>query len=418
MLRILIVFTIILLTEPGEVWAHFLFAHMVRDTKPKVELHFAESAWDFSSNPRMIGLMEPARCWTDDGKSLQCQSMPYGMHASLPDEATAVCSEFTYGLMNRGGAFLLRYHAKGAAGWEAASTPSDLEAEVLATPMDDGQLSVTVLFHGEPVADAELIAPGQGLQTQTYATAADGTVTVPLPTAPLFALRAMIPEERQGEHDGKSYEMVRHYTTLTINHDSIRPDDSDGLAWAILHDARSHCGEFMSEGAELTGSVSGTLGGRTIDCTLAHHGNAMHTGDDPHVALVIDPIPDPIAQSGPIVFAAERTASSGSTIHIPDRGLTYAVVDRKIVSVDHRSNGHSRRVDVLEWSPTDDDRIVATKLLMTEYAGDGIAHVTILDRKHTQSHGGHVPKSHAGVRLVGADDSTPVSLKISGLAPK
>ena len=418
MLRILIVFAIILLTERGEVWAHFLFAHMVRDDNSKVELHFAESAWDFSSNARMVGLMETARTWTVDGNPIQCLARPYGMHAPLSDGATAVCSEFTYGLMNRGGAFLLRYHAKGVAGWEAAAAPSNLEAEVVAEATNDDHVILTVLFRGEAVAGAELLVPGSGLDTVTHTTDADGRVTIPRPTTPLLAFRAMVPEERSGEHDGKAYDLVRHYTTLTINDASSATSGSDGLAWSVLHDARDLCGEFMPAPTQWSGIIRGTLDGRPIDCEITHRNNAMHVTGDPDVTALIDPLPDPAAQDGPVVFATERDAGSGSTIHLPESGLTYSVRDRRIMAVEHRSGDQARRVDVLEWTPANDGRIIATKIVMTEYADDGIGHVSIVERKHTAPHGGHVPKSHAGIRLNGAESSTPISLTISGISSK
>ena len=45
------------LTLSARLSAHFLFVHVVRGAEPRIELHFAESAWDFSANTGMVDIL-------------------------------------------------------------------------------------------------------------------------------------------------------------------------------------------------------------------------------------------------------------------------------------------------------------------------------------------------------------------------
>ena len=53
--------------------AHFLFVHVVRGAEPRIELHFAESGWDFSLSRSMVDILERVK-----GR------LPGGEHAGAP----------------------------------------------------------------------------------------------------------------------------------------------------------------------------------------------------------------------------------------------------------------------------------------------------------------------------------------------
>ena len=57
-------FTMILaLMTTQSLFAHFMFVHVIQDDEPRAEIHFSETAWDFSTNQRMIGLIADSRVW-------------------------------------------------------------------------------------------------------------------------------------------------------------------------------------------------------------------------------------------------------------------------------------------------------------------------------------------------------------------
>ncbi len=407
-IRLLVVFAFVLFLDRGEAWAHFLFVHCVRGNDPRAELHFAESAWDFSANDRMVSLMQTNRTWLGDESPLTCTAAPFGVTAPLPDDTEVVCSEFTYGLMSRGETFLLRYHAKGTAGIEAAATPAGLEAEVLAQPREDGTLALTVLFNGEPVENAEVVVPSEGLEAKTLTTDDQGRVDMRMPQTPLFSIRAMVPETASGEHGGKPYELVRHYTTLTVH---ARPDvgPSDGLAWSVLHDARDRCAEFPVAGAGWNARVTGSLGDEAVEESIAYD-----AGTD--LAMLVAPLPDPASTTAAIALAPDRTADAGSVITIPDLGRTYTIRDRRIESIEERHEGRSRRIDILDWNKTNDGRLLPVRVQIIRFGVDGgIEQVAVIDRGHDELEGVHVPDTHTGRITTGATDTTALSLRLGDI---
>ncbi len=408
LIRLLVVSAFVLFLDRGEAWAHFLFVHCVRGNDPRAELHFAESAWDFSANDRMVSLMQTNRTWLGDESPLTCTAASFGMTAPLPDATRVVCSEFTYGLMSRGETFLLRYHAKGTAGIEAAATPAGLEAEVLAEPGPDDTLALTVLFGGEPAVNAEVVVPAQGLEAETVTTDEQGRVVIPMPGTPLFSIRAMVPETASGEHGGKPYELVRHYTTLTVH---ARPDvgPSDGLAWSVLHDARDRCAEFPAAGSVWKALVKGSHSGEQVESSIAY-------GDGLDVTRLVAPLPDPAASPAAVTMPPDRTADMGSVVTIPDRGLTYTIRDRRIESIEERHDGRSRRIDVLEWNKTNDGRLLPVRVQIIRFAADGgIEQVAVIDRGHDELEGVHVPDTHTGRITTGAASTTPLSLRLGDI---
>jgi hypothetical protein len=139
-----------------------------------------------------------------------------------PQAIGAVCH---YGVVKRGQdePFLLHYYAK------TAIAPADRIAvhELYARPWDrlplevvaaDGP-AVRVLWQGKPLPGAEvvLLLPGQEKPVEGKSDA-DGVFRLPDAPPPdgVVGIRARHVEEKEGEHDGKTYKSVRHYATLTV----------------------------------------------------------------------------------------------------------------------------------------------------------------------------------------------------------
>ncbi|MBG84815.1 MAG: hypothetical protein CMJ40_09755 [Phycisphaerae bacterium] len=396
--------------------AHFLFAHVIRGSQPRVELHFAESAWDFSANDRMVSLMGSARSWHADGQTLEFESKPHAMVCPMESDQKIACSEFTYGLMSRGETFLLRYHAKGVDGIEAAETNGGLHAEIVATPSEDGQLIVTVLSKGTPFPGAEIIVPTSGMNTEEMTTDENGQIRINTPTTSLYSFRAMVPEERSGTHDGKPYELVRHYTTLTVHDHENIPEGSDGLAWAILQDAQ-HC-----NAATVGGSWNANF--RMTDASGTLQGKLMHDGQSARITEPEEASDRTIQTIGSIRtihpandiaigFEDARTAAAGCRIVIPEHGMTYVIKDRVVETIIESSDDGSRRIDVTGRTRLEDGRILPERLVITEFDSNGtIESVTLTSENYVDQNGDHVLKSvsHNHINGPGKSDQTVIRL--------
>ena len=417
---------LLLMSSPQEACAHFLFAHVVRGSNPRIELHFAESAWDFSSSPRMIELMKPTHSWIPNGVTLTYEATPFAMTAPLNENDSTVCAAFTYGLMTRGEAFLLQYHAKGVCGIEAASIPTGMDAEIIAESINDDQLLLTVLFKGTPVSDAEILVPTQGNVIEQMNTDEHGQVMIPMPSTPLFSIRAMVPEKTSGTFQDDSYELVRHYVTLTVHVNQDIPANCDGLAWAILHDAYASNGAAQTDTATWEAKYRSTVGNNTAQGSLEDDGNTIHithvTGEKDssqihagHIHLMHAIPPSSRLANQTIQFKNNRKASSGCVIEIPEMNTSMEIQDRSMRSV-HHDGDIPLRVDLIGWETTEDNRMLPKELMITAFESDGsIRSVTSLNRTYVEQDGKHVLKSQSGTVIEGKDQSSQMRLQMSDI---
>lgn len=402
--------------------AHFLFAHVIRGCEPRIELHFAESAWDFSSNQRMVELMSPARSRGLDGQPLEFEPRPYGVVSDLGTDQSVACAEFTYGLMSRGETFLLQYHAKGVSGLEAAEALTGLDAEITAKPTADGRLSLTVLFDGEPVTDAEILVPVEGMKIKQMTTDKSGQVEIPMPATPIYSFRAMVPEDRSGTHDDKPFDLVRHYTTLTVHQPDEMPSNCDGLAWAVLEDANRCNAANAKLKRDWRATFRSTNPRKTTQGTLMNEGGVMEIidPDDKELATM-----EAIRLTGALLapqsiehatvrFESTRSPSVGSRVVAPELGLTYIIKDRCIDSIIVNSHNGHRRIDVTGRTELEDGRTLPEQLVITEFGDDGsMRSVSLIKELYAEQSGVHVLKSRTANRIVGPDQIEPTTLRLS-----
>ena len=404
---------------------HFLFVHVVDGDSPRIELHFAESAWDYSSDDRMVALIANAGGWDSAGNPLQFERNPHAMIAPRKSDVNSATSAFTYGIMRRGAAFLLEYHGKGVSDLASAATRSELDAEILARPDGSGNLVLTVLFRGEPAPNAEIIVPMSGAKTETMSTNDQGQVSIPMPDSPLFSIRAMVSETRDGEHDGEAYYEVRHYTTLTVQSAPNETGYGDSMASAVLRDAYGCSASIPRDGVKWRGRIKGRFDGEDVRGTITHDGSTLdiaHPSDlsDQAVAcfLSLEGIPSPVDMTGKAAhFEDQRSASKGVRVLVPGEGAAYEILDRRIKSIHQARENGAGRVDVLEWQDTEDNRFLPGKVMLTEFDSDGnITSVTILNSVYAIQDGVHVPQRYYGTRISGSDVSGDFVIEVSDLS--
>lgn len=152
---------------------------------------------------------------------------------------TAAALQLEYGVISRGGqAFLLKYYAKTYPSilpgtWRALDKADILPFEI--TPRLGGQQTVlNVTWQGTPAAAAEVTVWGPGLKDDIKGvTDGAGDFRCALADDGLYSIRAKLVEQAAGERDGKTFEEVRHYTTLSLNYvkPSIAPAEH---SWPAL----------------------------------------------------------------------------------------------------------------------------------------------------------------------------------------
>ncbi len=129
----------------------------------------------------------------------------------------AVCD---YGVLVKGGApFWLNYYAKHlTAGWEEQSTAPQakhLALEVVPTQTPSG-LELLVLWNGKPLPQAKVTVDKPDNRSTELTTNEQGIAVFNETVSGLLAVLASHSQATAGERDGKKYESIKHYSTLTI----------------------------------------------------------------------------------------------------------------------------------------------------------------------------------------------------------
>jgi hypothetical protein len=201
----------------------------------------------------------------------------YGVAAPAKGPAVlgGVCR---YGVVKKGKAepFLLVYCAKALLGGTPHGAPEPFWKGNKRLPLEivlvEGKPKARVLYHGKPVAGAEvvIVAPGQA-EPKECKTDAQGAVPLEGPGADgLYALRARHVIAKAGEQGGKKYTEVRYYSTLTFRAGAAGGRGGSGkdtakedpAATKLLRDARAarvNWDSFPGFGAELEYNHNGKV---------------------------------------------------------------------------------------------------------------------------------------------------------------
>lgn len=199
--------------------AHFIFLELPPEAENAVHLRFEEEP-GARTRESMQKLIQPMTVKTSDGDEIAFEFGDGALMGKRPEGATLAAGTYDYGVLDKTeqgrGVYMLKYHAKAAASAKEAKETAGLPLE--ATAKLEGQnLTCTITWEGEPVADAEVVLNLPGVSEPTeLKTDAGGNVTALVLDEGWIGVRASLAKEVTGEHDGKSYELVRHYTTLTF----------------------------------------------------------------------------------------------------------------------------------------------------------------------------------------------------------
>lgn len=294
-----------------------------------------------------------------DGQPLEALSPAEGGgHATNlgPKCPAIVEGSIDYGILNREGQppYLLVYSARAQTRPEEA--PASRSGLALLWVKAGERPVVQATWQGKPLADAAiLVLPDEGEEAEVK-TDAEGRAT--LPAAGASALRVKHVEPKAGEHDGKPYQEVRHYATLTLAGACRSGCDGAQTADQVLqkaHDARAYWGpNFPGFNADITveygdQNVSGKLdvtpeGEVTLDlpegpardwARTQLRALVMHRGLDGPTTL------DPGAS-----FAEPENVHNplGRLIKLPGNfmGSHYRIKDDVITEVNREGNGETK----------------------------------------------------------------------------
>ncbi|MCA9077895.1 MAG: DUF3386 family protein [Planctomycetaceae bacterium] len=219
---------LLLLAMSGAAQAHFIWIEPIQNDNgtTTIQVYFGEDASpdDPAYLSRVQGMKLHRVAGKDAPTALELRATMDDLSATLDDVdgRTLFIGQHDLGVLDRGDSkFRLQYYAKtGPAvtspAWQRTETKDDLRLDVVPA-YEDGRVTVTVRFDGEPVTDAEVKASGPGMDDFEGQTDEHGHATFKMAEAGLYSIRARHIEAVPGELDGKSYPETRHYSTVAVS---------------------------------------------------------------------------------------------------------------------------------------------------------------------------------------------------------
>jgi N-acetylneuraminic acid mutarotase len=214
-------------TDPA--LAHFLWLVAEPAERPtSVKLYFGEEA--APDDPDLLDHVARTQGWVAGGRRSEPKPLTWTKDAAgaawvaeIPaGTSSPILANLNYGVIRRGGeTFLLKYYAKAnpstlPGAWQAVGDDQRLPLEIVPT-LEGSTAAIGVRWQGQAVKDAEVVVVGPGLKQEVQGTTDEkGVFRCPLADPGGYSVRARHVETTAGEHEGKSYRSIRHYTTLAM----------------------------------------------------------------------------------------------------------------------------------------------------------------------------------------------------------
>jgi hypothetical protein len=188
--------------------AHFVWIE--RDAQGNAAAYFGE--WVANVRETQDGylkLIAHPKAFTADGKELAVTRANDRLAIAAGDaKGDLRLSDTYFGEKAKSVSF---YQAK--LGRTETAAKFDLEL----VPVAANSNSFTLLLHGAPLADADVVLFTSAGWSRTWKTDAAGKVTVETPWPGQAIIEVGHLEKKAGEKDGRAYESVRHVFTLTFD---------------------------------------------------------------------------------------------------------------------------------------------------------------------------------------------------------
>lgn len=274
--------------------AHFLWASIVPGAKPTLQIRFTEVPQE-KTLPALLPKLHPNRTWSAEKPAGATEPATVALagstrhlslltgdgvrQAALTSGTRLAATEQVWGVLDKAkegrGVFLLKYYAKAAGDAEAAQGTAGLPVEIVVS-QSGTKYTATVLNQGKPVADAEVIVITPTTPNgSARKTDAKGKVEFTNEDSGLIGIRAMVAENTKGDYEGKAYELVRHYSTLTFptpnqprlaNAETEKSSNAkaDPAAFALLKGAHDRRYVMPRTVGEVSGKVSLNDNGKMV----------------------------------------------------------------------------------------------------------------------------------------------------------
>ena len=207
--------------------AHFIWIapKKAKGGKTQVRVYFGEDA--SPGDPELLNRVKTMKLFRVTGKDA-----PVEVELKHTDESlSSIVNDYKgkslfiathdLGILDRGDSkFRLKYYAKGgppigSKTWQRTKVSDDLKLDLIPS-VKDGNAVVTVHFDGKPIAGAQVVASGPGLDDFEGETSHDGTVEFELAKLGMYSIRARHIDATPGEYEGKKYPETRHYVTAAV----------------------------------------------------------------------------------------------------------------------------------------------------------------------------------------------------------
>jgi N-acetylneuraminic acid mutarotase len=207
-----------------------------------LEIYFGESA--APDNPRLLDTLKEMKLWRltagDQPSALAAERSGDTLAAKLPaenpDNPAIYVAAHDLGVRDKGGEkFRLMYYAKSgpsasSSAWQNVDASGVSKLDIVPRLIGD-KVSLAVRFDGSPSASAEVLILGpDDSDGEDFAgeTDADGHYVFTLADPGRYSIRVRHVETSAGQVGEKSYDVIRHYATLTL--DVPTSDASSGEA--------------------------------------------------------------------------------------------------------------------------------------------------------------------------------------------
>jgi uncharacterized GH25 family protein len=226
--RLMLALFALLFAVASQASAHFVWVAIDKDSSgsPGLFVWFSELAEADSAD--LLDKITTVKVWTHGAKEnsqpLKLTKKEEGtggaLVAAVPADAKAASAHINYGVLDRkGDKFLLQYHAKyldlSAANWKALARDEALKFEIVPEAAEKGY-TLTVLFHGKPVAGSEVVIFDPTSDETKGTTDEGGRIALPAAKPGLYSIRAKWVVKEAGKQGDKDYPQVNHYSTLAL----------------------------------------------------------------------------------------------------------------------------------------------------------------------------------------------------------
>jgi hypothetical protein len=207
--------------------AHFLFAKLDPAAKT-VAVGLTEHP---TQDPVPLGARVPrVKAFSKSAASIALKGEGNWLKGTATDEVVGVTLD--YGVLDKTdqgrGVFWLNYFAKTALSPAASQVKLGLPVELTFSKGADGKSVVTVYDDGKPAAASDVvIEEPDGTVAFEGKTNPDGTIAIPASSG-LLVVRALVTDNVKGTHEGKAYDLVRSYCTLTVQTGAPAPVKPSG----------------------------------------------------------------------------------------------------------------------------------------------------------------------------------------------